>query len=165
MPFQSILIPPRPQPSVVVFGAISAEAVEAVAAAAAAAVGASVGGSVGASVGGSAGGSAVSGGGGGGGGSGGGGSGSSSPTGDPLSLIFLVQAIAITRNIASMPTTCMDEQKQHLYSPLFPLSHVYSTDNCATLPLHFARYKGLCWLFCNGKFDYMSWEHSLLKLN
>ena len=90
---------PTPQPSIAHFGLLDADAVETVATATAAAVGASVGASVGTSVGASTGAST----------GGSAGSGSSAPGGDPLTLIFLVQAIAITRNIATMPATYRDD--------------------------------------------------------
>ena len=116
---------PTPQPSVAAFGAISAEAVEVVATVTAVAVGAAVGSavassvasSVGSSVASSAGtstaGSVVSTGGAGGGAAAGGTggssvSGSSNPGGDPLSMILLVQGIAITRSIATMPDSYTD---------------------------------------------------------
>ena len=72
----------------------------------AAALGASIGSSVGASVGGSAGGSAGASGGGGGGGPSGQESGNTG--GDPLSLVFLVQASAVTGKLSSMPDTYVD---------------------------------------------------------
>ena len=102
---------PTPQPSIADFGVLDANDVETVATVTAAAVGASVGASVGTSVGASVGTSVGSSSGASTGAStgGSGGSGSSSPGGDPLTLIFLVQAIAITRNIATMPATYRDD--------------------------------------------------------
>ena len=120
-------IPPTPNPTIVEESEIeivSEEAVEAIATATAAAVGAAVGASVGASVGGGAAGGAGGGAGGGGGGSGGGGGGgnsaagggggggsgaggsSTNPTGDPLTLIFAVQSIAITARVTGLPKAC-----------------------------------------------------------
>lgn len=114
-------------PSVVLFGEISAETVTSVATATAAAIGATVSASVGASVSGSVAGSTASslgassagsgagsvggvggGGGGAGGGGGSGGSSSSQGGGDPLALVFVVQGVAVTGGLSSMPDTYSD---------------------------------------------------------
>ena len=83
---------PTPEPSIADFGLFDSNTVAAAAQATAGAVGAAVGSSVGGSVGGA-----------GAGGGGGGGGGGAQAGGDPLSLMFLVQGIAVTTRISSMP--------------------------------------------------------------